>query len=78
MFLRLFISPGSEYATILNMQQLHTVLNILDSAWIIMSIKYVWILLNKQASEHNMASSTCCYFIASPNTENQLCIDGKA
>ena len=39
--------------------------------------KYVWILLNKQASEYIKALSTC-YFVTLPNAENQLFIDGRA
>ena len=35
--------------------------------------KYVWILLKKQTSQYNMASSIF-YFVALPNTENQLFI----
>ena len=67
-----------KYARVAKMQQLRTVLNILKCAWIIMSSpQYIWILLKKRTSEYNMTSSVC-YFVALPNTENQLFIYCKA
>ena len=69
---RFWICHGTEYAAILNMQQLHTVLNFRECAWISINIlAYVWIIVNKQASEYNVTSSAC-YFVALSNTENQL------
>ena len=66
-------TSGSKYPGVLIMQQLRTVLEHYE----IMNIsRYVWILLNKQASKYNMTS--ICYFVALLNTENQLFIDGRA
>ena len=73
-----WICQGSEYAMILNMQQLRTVSNVFECAWKIMNIpEYVWILLKKKASRYNITSSIC-YFIALPDTGNHIFIDGRA
>ena len=70
-------ASGSKYPRVLIMQQLRTVLDILECAWKIMNIsRYVWILLNKQASKYNITS--ICYFVALLNRENQLFINGRA